>query len=165
MTRTGHANNESRRMNRPRRMARMSKNEAPFRKKSQNDALSGVPDQPDQIHNVRECPGMSRNVEFFRSPKLSPQALSRVCHENRQSLPVCVVLKGNGEFPPPPVILAAAGIQSPGPEPRRLCQLGRAEWTGRRLTWTTPAYPHQVGLEEGLRIPTAARVTGGFDDN
>ena len=61
---------------------------------------------------------------------------------------------------PTPVILAAAGIQSPDHAPRRLCRLGRAEGTGRRPTWTIPADPRQVGWERGLWIPAAARMTG-----
>ena len=61
---------------------------------------------------------------------------------------------------PTPVILAAAGIQSPDHAPRRLSRLGRAEWTGRRPTWTIPADPRQVGWEKGLWIPAAARMTG-----
>ena len=70
---------------------------------------------------------------------------------------------GSRAFQLSPVILAAAGIQSPDHAPRRLCQLRRAGWTGRRPSWTIPADPHQVGWEKGLWIPAAARMTGALD--
>ena len=44
--------------------------------------------------------------------------------------------------------------------PRRLCQPRRVGWKGRRPTRSIPADPHQVGWEEGLWIPAAARMTG-----
>ena len=68
-----------------------------------------------------------------------------------------------GAFQWSPVILAAAGIQSPDHAPRRLCRLGRAAWTGRRPTWTISADPRLVGWEKGLWIPAAARMTGVGD--
>ena len=69
--------------------------------------------------------------------------------------------RGQPEAPlsPTPVILAAAGIQSPDHAPRRSCRLGRAAGTGRRPTWTIPADPRQVGWEKRLWIPAAARIT------
>ena len=60
----------------------------------------------------------------------------------------------------PYVILAAAGIQSPGNLPRRLCQLTRAGWKRRLRACTISANPYQLGWEQGLRIPAAARMTG-----
>ena len=70
---------------------------------------------------------------------------------------------GSRAFQLSPIILAAAGIQSPDHAPRRLCQLRRAGWTARRPSWTIAADPHQVGWEKGLWIPAAARMTGALD--
>ena len=80
-SRTAHVNHESRRTSRL-QMDR-SHRTGPDIEYPKIAHLLAVSDQPAQIQNVPECPKMSRNVEFFRSPKLSPQALSRVCHENR----------------------------------------------------------------------------------
>ena len=110
----------------------------------------GVPADPHQVGWEKGL-WIPTSVRMTGGSPGSHMRMKMACfHSNPESL-----------LSPTPVILAAAGIQSPDHAPGLLCQLRRAGWSGRCSAWGVPADPHQVGWEKGLWIPTAVRMTGG----